>query len=197
MRKFVLLLLFLVLFLFYSTYSDCPTVDNFSPNKMLDNFKGYFHAPSNTINDLDFDGDSDFNGDFDPNVKVESKAILLDEGLEGAVIMQNKKASKEAVSDELRADLVFEEKPKKLLDLSLPQRVNEALDINILNSDYESMLPDLFAPVVIEEEEDRMSFGGRVLMDEKFDDIELEQYRFQNIRGSIEGAEITLEVKTN
>ena len=191
MRKLVLLLLFLVLFLFYSTCSDCPTVDNFSPNKMLDNFKGYFHVPPNTINDSDFDGD------LDPSVKVESQSALVDEGLKGEVTTQNKKESKEAVNNTLKADLMLEEKPQKLLDLSLPQGGNGAIDTNIFNPEYDRTLPDLFAPVVIEEEEDRISFGGRVLMDEKFDDIELEQYRFQNIRGSIEGAEITFEVKTN
>lgn len=190
MRKLVLLLSLLALILFYSIFSERPIVGNFSSNEMLENFKD-FYVPSNKAIH------SDFNHDLDSHIKVESQSALLDEELEGEVIMQNKNESKEAVKNTLEADLVFEEKPKKLLDLSLPQGFERTIDTNIFNPEYDRTLPDLFAPVVIEEEEDRMSFGGRVLMDEKFDDIELEQYRFQNIRGSIEGVEITFEIKTN
>ena len=87
------------------------------------------------------------------------------------------------------------EAPKRLLDLTLPQLVDDVLDMKIFKYEYKSMLPNLFTPKTVEEEGERTSFGGRILMEEGFE--EREEYRLQDIRGSIEGAELTLEVKTN
>lgn len=89
----------------------------------------------------------------------------------------------------------IEEAPKKLLDLTLPQLVDDVLDMKIFKYEYKSMLPNLFTPRGVKEEDERTSFGGRILMEEGFE--EREEYRLQDIRGSIEGAELTLEVKTN
>lgn len=177
MYKRVLLLVFLILFLLYSRFSDCPTVEHLSTEKILENFKGYFYSGSNFLDELESKAEA--------RVKPShsQKDNLSKAGME-----------KEFAKDEKTG---FEEKSRKL-DLTLPQLTDDSMVENILQYEYQSMLPDLFTGVKIEEkEEGRMSFGGRVLMDEKFDDIELDQYRLQDIRGSIEGAKITLEVKTN
>lgn len=203
MRKIVFFSSVLVLFLLYSACSDCPTLDNLSTGKILENFKGYFYSESDINDDLDSKGESKIN-----------PAIATDT-LEGAVNVQSKKESGLSKADlkkdvegarfenvelndfKLGEDQVLEEKPKKLLDLTLPQLVDEVMDMNIFKYEYNSILPDLFTPVKVEKNEPRTSFGGRVLMDDKFENTELDEYRLDDIRGSIEGAELTFEVKTN
>lgn len=196
MRKLVLFLFFLVLFLLYSACSDCPTVDNLSTGKILENFKGYFYSESDINDDLDSKGES------------KIKPAVANGTLEGAVDLQEGSLSKTDLKKDLEGvalndfdvgeDQVLKEKPKKLLDLTLPQLVDEVMDVNIFKSEYKSILPDLFKPVSIEEEEeDRTSFGGRVLMDESFNKMEVDELRIEDLRGSIEGAELTFEVKTN
>ena len=86
---------------------------------------------------------------------------------------------------------------RQLLDLSLPE---EAIgdEGSYRFKEHQSLnMPDLFSKTVKDDDQDTSttSFGGRLLMDEGFD--ELEQYRLQDIKNSIQGAELTFEVKTN
>lgn len=208
MRKLVLFLFFLVLFLLYSACSDCPTVDNLSTGKILENFKGYFYSESDINDDLDSKGESKIkpavaNGTLEgavnvPSKKESGKAVDLQEGSLSKTDLK-KDLEGVALNDfDVGEDQVLKEKPKKLLDLTLPQLVDEVMDVNIFKYEYKSILPDLFKPVSIEEEEeDRTSFGGRVLMDESFNKMEVDELRIEDLRGSIEGAELTFEVKTN
>lgn len=228
MRKLVLLLVCLILFLFYSAYSDCPTVDNLTSGKVLEDFKNYFSSDSNknTKNERDDNsGVGNVSQQRSRSVFVSNGAVALENDIK-AVDRINRAAFEvhnvddEQSTEELSANNVeqdlesgleesqdepivgaedenSEQASQKILDLTLPQFVDEVMDMKIFKYEYKSILPDLFRPVKVEEEESRTSFGGRVLMDEEFDDIELDQYRLQDIRGAIEGAEITLEVKTN
>lgn len=83
------------------------------------------------------------------------------------------------------------------LDLTLPETAfDDDADFK-LNDPKSINMPDLFSNSDIKDKEtpSTTSFGGRLLMDEGFE--ELEQYRFQDIKNSIRGAELTFEVKTN
>lgn len=203
MRKLVLLLFFLILFLLYSTCSDCPTVDNITSGKILDDFKGYFDLDSLDGSDQKTERDrkaASVNGksaEIEGDVKATEKKESNKDGLESKDGVSGVESiGAESLShDGLEANP--EEKSQKLLDLTLPQFVDDVMDMSIFKYEYKSMLPDLFTPSEIEEEESRTSFGGRVLMEEGFEELDVDEYRLQDIRGSIEGAEITLEVKTN
>ena len=200
MRKLVLLLFFLILFLLYSACSDCPTVDNITSGKILEDFKGFF--------------DLDSSDDANQNTESAKQETSIDENKEGYIRgTENNQSNKitSEITDELTdvqsidmeslkhggIDDESEGESRKLLDLTLPQFVDDVMDMSIFKHEYKSMLPDLFTPVEVEEEESRTSFGGRVLMDEGFEEFNVDELRLQDIRGSIEGAEITLEVKTN
>jgi len=200
MRKLVLLLFFLILFLLYSACSDCPTVDNITSGKILEDFKGFF--------------DLDSSDDANQNTESAKQETSIDENKEGDIRgTENNQSNKitSEITDELTdvqsidmeslkhdgIDDESEGESRKLLDLTLPQFVDDVMDMSIFKHEYKSMLPDLFTPVEVEEEESRTSFGGRVLMDEGFEEFNVDELRLQDIRGSIEGAEITLEVKTN
>jgi hypothetical protein len=81
------------------------------------------------------------------------------------------------------------------LDLTLPEEI-VGDESNYQLKEHQSLsMPDLFSKTVKDEDASTTSFGGRLLMDEGFD--ELEQYRLQDIKNSIQGAELTFEVKTN
>lgn len=81
------------------------------------------------------------------------------------------------------------------VDLTLPviEAGSKNLDIDVLESDRSS-LPDFFKEPAVESAS-KPSFGARVIMDEAFE--QMEEYRFNEVRDSIEGAEFTLELKTN
>lgn len=85
---------------------------------------------------------------------------------------------------------------RKPLDLSLPEDTFDDSNVHISERQRLNM-PDLFSHEHHDayEEESATSFGGRLLMDEKFET--LEEYRIEDITNSIRGAEMTFEVKTN
>ena len=49
--------------------------------------------------------------------------------------------------------------------------------MKIFKYEYKSMLPNLFTPKVVEEEGERTSFGGRILMEEGFEERKTIAYR--------------------
>lgn len=105
--------------------------------------------------------------------------------------------SKIVPSDSIPAAIKKAPAERQLLDLSLPE---EAIgdEGNYRLKEHQSLnMPDLFSKTVKKDDQDASttSFGGRLLMDESFDD--LEQYRLQDIENAILGAELTFEVKTN
>lgn len=205
MRKLVLLLVCLVLFLFYSAYSDCPTVDNITSGKILEDFKNYFNSDSKedsaqNASDQERSGSLLAGEELKAAEKNSDAEISLNRSTFNASLTTTEQSVENSDYDAAMDDSVgnVEDKPRKFLDLTLPQLVDEVMDVNIFKSEYKSILPDLFKPVSIEEEEeDRTSFGGRVLMDESFNKMEVDELRIEDLRGSIEGAELTFEVKTN
>lgn len=85
---------------------------------------------------------------------------------------------------------------EKVLDLSLPKGLFEDDSEFVLKESGGVKMIDLFsAPLNSHQDSSNTSFGGRILMDENFQ--QLEEYHFNDVRNSIEGAELTLEVKTN
>lgn len=95
------------------------------------------------------------------------------------------------------AEVVFEEKLIKPLNLSIPEMeyggtmaVDEGTKINF---------PDMFSEQITKpsiKEESGASFGGRLLMDDA--EIEsMQEYRFNEVKDAIRGAELSLEFKTN
>lgn len=86
---------------------------------------------------------------------------------------------------------------KKVLDLSLPKGLFEDDFEFVLKDNSGVKMIDLFSAPLnnMQHDSSNTSFGGRLLMDEHFQ--QLEEYRLNDVRDSIEGAELTLEVKTN
>lgn len=220
MRKLVLFLFFSALLLLYPCVSDSPIVERITTGEVLESIKTFFaFEQSASQEDIPSNRPSDIRGD----IQDKNRGLLNDhsakrgserrkestveiatgnaEGSKGDSTENSTEDSHESLEvsageGSLNATLEpVAETPKRLLDLTLPQLVDDVLDIKIFKYEYKSMLPNLFTPKAVEEEGERTSFGGRILMEEGFE--EREEYRLQDIRGSIEGAELTLEVKTN
>lgn len=87
--------------------------------------------------------------------------------------------------------------PKQPLDLTIPDIAHEGT-MEIGNG-LALQLPDLFADPKNQpymKEKPGASFGGRILMDDE--QLEgMEEYRFDNVRNAVRGAEVSLEFKTN
>ena len=209
MRKLVLLFVSLVLFLLYSAYSDCPTVDS-NTHKVVEDIKNYFNSgPEESTQQGAADQQSD--GLYEDNdslavVKERDTAeksinaqLELDHSTLNNSLMDTEQDAKDNTNDSTENSSGEDtgEMPHKFLDLTLPQLIDEVMDAKVFQYEYKSILPDLFTPVEVERKEPRTSFGGRVLMDETFDEFKVDELRLQDIRGSIEGAELTFEVKTN
>ena len=220
MRKLVIFLFFSALFLLYPCVSNSPIVERITTGEVLKSVKNFFaleqptgqddtrnEAPSlpadnqksskNKLTDLDVESQTaNIYGEREnENREAPSEEISVGNGENRTTDRQKDfDASAEEGSFNATLEPVLEA-PKKLLDLTLPELVDDVLDMKIFKYEYKSMLPNLFTPSVVKEEDERTSFGGRILMEEGFE--EREEYRLQDIGGSIEGAELTLEVKTN
>ena len=82
------------------------------------------------------------------------------------------------------------------LNLSLPKGLFDDDTEFVLKEDRGIKMKNLFsAPTKAPSDDSTTSFGGRILMDDNFQ--QLEEYRINDVRDSIEGAELTFEVKTN
>lgn len=220
MRKLVLFLFFSALLLLYLCVSDSPIVERITKGEVLESIKTFFaFEQSASQEDIPSNRPSDIR-DKNPGLLNNHPAKSASERREKAAVeiaegnaedgkgdstensaessIENHHESLEVSAGEGSLNATLEpvaEAPKRLLDLTLPQLVDDVLDMKIFKYEYKSMLPNLFTPKTVEEEGERTSFGGRILMEEGFE--EREDYRLQDIRGSIEGAELTLEVKTN
>lgn len=220
MRKLVLFLFFSALLLLYPCVSDSPIVERITTGEVLESIKTFFaFEQSASQEDIPSNRPSDIR-DKNPGLlnnhpaksaseRREKAAVEIAEGnaedgkgdstensAESSIEDHHESLEVSAGEGSLNATLEpVAEAPKRLLDLTLPQLVDDVLDMKIFKYEYKSMLPNLFTPKTVEEEGERTSFGGRILMEEGFE--EREEYRLQDIRGSIEGAELTLEVKTN
>lgn len=140
--------------------------------------------------ELEF-SDIDSFGDFLEWVKTEF------EDMKGRHLDKEPNTEGGLILPEVSAPLIKNAPNDGPLDLSLPHDTfDEDADFS-LKSDRSLNMPDLFSktPISVKEKEETTSFGGRLLMDENFE--ELDQYRIQDIRNSIQGAELTFEVKTN
>lgn len=224
MRKLVLFLFFSALLLLYLCVSDSPIVERITKGEVLESIKTFFaFEQSASQEDIPSNRPSDIRGDTqDKNrglvnnhpaksaserrekatVEIaegnaeDSKGDSTENSAESSIEDPHESLEVSAGEGSLNTTLEpVAEAPKRLLDLTLPQLVDDVLDMKIFKYEYKSMLPNLFTPKAVEEEGERTSFGGRILMEEGFE--EREDYRLQDIRGSIEGAELTLEVKTN
>lgn len=83
-----------------------------------------------------------------------------------------------------------------VLDLSLPKDLFNDEAEPLLESNNAFNFIDLFSEEnQTTKDESKPSFGARVIMDDNFD--KMDKYRFNEVRDSIEGAEFTLELKTN
>jgi hypothetical protein len=93
-------------------------------------------------------------------------------------------------------DTVVEE-PKIVLDLSMPEIKHEGT--MAIDKGQKINFPDLFsaqAKKPYSKEAPSSSFGGRILMDDA--ELEsMEQYRLNDVREAVRGAEVSLEFKTN
>jgi hypothetical protein len=224
MRKLVLFLFFSALLLLYLCVSDSPIVERITKGEVLESIKTFFaFEQSASQEDIPSNRPSDIRGDTqDKNrglvnnhpaksaserrekatVEIaegnaeDSKGDSTENSAESSIEDPHESLEVSAGEGSLNTTLEpVAEAPKRLLDLTLPQLVDDVLDMKMFKYEYKSMLPNLFTPKAVEEEGERTSFGGRILMEEGFE--EREDYRLQDIRGSIEGAELTLEVKTN
>jgi hypothetical protein len=94
------------------------------------------------------------------------------------------------------SDAIIEE-PKVVLDLTMPKIKHEGT--MEIDKGQKINFPDLFsvqAKKPYSKEAPSRSFGGRILMDDA--ELEsLEQYRLNNVREAVRGAEVSLEFKTN
>lgn len=220
MRKLVLFLFFSALLLLYLCVSDSPIVERITKGEVLESIKTFFafeqsasqeDIPSNRpsdirdknpglLNDHPAKSGSERRKEFTVEIATgnaeDGKGDSTENSAESSIEDHHESLEVSAGEGSLNATLEpVAEAPKRLLDLTLPQLVDDVLDMKIFKYEYKSMLPNLFTPKAVEEEGERTSFGGRILMEEGFE--EREDYRLQDIRGSIEGAELTLEVKTN
>jgi hypothetical protein len=95
-----------------------------------------------------------------------------------------------------RSDAIIEE-PKVVLDLTMPEIKHEGT--MAIDKGQKINFPDLFsaqAKKPYSKEAPSSSFGGRILMDDA--ELEsMEQYRINNVREAVRGAEVSLEFKTN
>lgn len=86
---------------------------------------------------------------------------------------------------------------KQPLDLTIPDVVHEGS--MEMGNGIALQLPDLFADPINQpymKEKPGASFGGRILMDDE--EIEgMQEYRFEDVRNAVRGAEVSLEFKTN
>ena len=224
MRKLVLFLFFSTLLLLYPYVSDSPIAERITTGEVLESVKNFFaFEQSASQEDIPSNRPSNRPSDIRGDIQDKNRGLLNDHSAKSGserrkestveIATGNAEDSKgdstenstedsheslEVSAGEGSLNATLEpvaEAPKRLLDLTLPQLVDDVLDIKIFKYEYKSILPNLFTPKTVEEEGERTSFGGRILMEEGFE--EREEYRLQDIRGSIEGAELTLEVKTN
>lgn len=195
MRKLVLFLFIAALFLLYPCVSDSPIAERISTGEVLERVKSFFAFQQICTQEKTSDEGTYLNAESQA-AKNYGAGEAEDESTEN---LKSNLAEDELdlSADEENHNTILEPTaaPQKNLDLTLPQLVNDEQDMIIFKHENKSILPDLFRPSVVKEEDERTSFGGRILMEEGFE--ELEEYRLQDIRGSIEGAELTLEVKTN
>ena len=83
------------------------------------------------------------------------------------------------------------------LDLTIPDEEHGGM--MEMGSDTALQLPDLFADPKDQpftKEKPGASFGGRILMDDAEIDG-MQEYRFEDVRDAVRGAEVSLEFKTN
>lgn len=106
-------------------------------------------------------------------------------------------ADETSVLEGSEADIVFEKKLIKPLNLSIPEIEHEGT--MALDQGNKINFPDMFSEQVTKpfvKEESGASFGGRLLMDDA--EIEgMQEYRFNEVKDAIRGAELSLEFKTN
>jgi hypothetical protein len=120
---------------------------------------------------------------------VERFSYFVDWVMEGIKRIDNEhpESSPEAIIEEA----------KIVLDLSMPEIKHEGT--MELDKGQKIDFPDLFseqAKKSYSKEAPSRSFGGRILMDDA--ELEsMEQYRINNVREAVRGAEISLEFKTN
>jgi hypothetical protein len=89
------------------------------------------------------------------------------------------------------------EEPKIVLDLTMPEIQHEGT--MEIDKGQKINFPDLFsahAKKPYSKEAPSSSFGGRILMDDTALES-MEQYRLNNVREVVRGAEVSLEFKTN
>lgn len=86
---------------------------------------------------------------------------------------------------------------KQPLDLTIPDIEHQ--ETMEMGNGIALQLPDLFADPKNQpymKEKPGASFGGRILMDDE--EIEgMQEYRFEDVRNAVRGAEVSLEFKTN
>lgn len=112
---------------------------------------------------------------------------------------QSKKAEEIILESSIEPEpvIVLEEPPSKPLNLSIPKI--EHVGTMSLDEGQKINFPDMFSEQMINpsiKEDTGASFGGRILMDEA--EIEgMKEYRFNEVKDAIRGAELSLEFKTN
>lgn len=110
---------------------------------------------------------------------------------------ESDKTAETLVIEGSEAEVVFDEKLIKPLNLSIPDIEYEGT--MALDEGKKINFPDMFSEQVNKpsiKEESGASFGGRLLMDEA--EMEgMQEYRFNDVKDAIRGAEVSLEYKTN
>jgi hypothetical protein len=146
--------------------------------------------------------------ELDVEVKTAEASKTDDENLINEMTSKKTKEIKSVAEEEGNAFLISDftlhrgsndvkQNDKQVLDLSLPKGSFEDDSEFVLKDSGGVKMIDLFSAPLnnVQSGSSKTSFGGRILMDENFQ--QLEEYRFNDVRDSIEGAELTLEVKTN
>ena len=114
-----------------------------------------------------------------------------------AVASESNKIDETIVIEGSETEVVFDEKLIKPLNLSIPEIEHEGT--MALDEGSNINFPDMFSEQINKpsvKEESGASFGGRLLMDEA--ELEgMQEYRINNVKDAIRGAELSLEYKTN
>jgi hypothetical protein len=113
------------------------------------------------------------------------------------VALESSNTPKKAVLAPVSSPDVIIEEFKIVLDLTMPEIKHEGT--MAIDKGQKINFPDLFsaqAKKPYSKEAPSSSFGGRILMDDT--ELEsMEQYRLNNVREAVLGAEVSLEFKTN
>jgi hypothetical protein len=113
------------------------------------------------------------------------------------IALESSNTPKKAVLVPVSSPDVIIEESKIFLDLTMPEIKHDGT--MAIDKGQKMNFPDLFSTQdkkPYSKETPSRSFGGRILMDDA--ELEsMEQYRLNNVREAVRGAEVSLEFKTN